>query len=215
MSGTPIERLVEERRRALGLTRQDIVHRAGYRNIAKGLRRLDELLAGEWRKAQGLIARLSVALDVPAPRVNAAVAETDRQMRVAEEAAWRSAFRPHAIILTEHTRPTQITMAAICGADRRLRIEFKPGSSSITYVRQALDETRRRIAESPSGTIMFYGRPTGIIVNYSPDDAVRFDLEGNAVEGLPTAYRLGQLMVSIRGRPIPPAALDAMFRGHV
>ena len=167
-------------------------------------------LPGELRTARGLVDRLPASLEVPAEVVTEAVAETARQMRAAEDAAWRAAFKPHAIILTEHTRPTQITMAAICGADRRLRIEFKSGSSSITYVRQALEETRRR---SSSGAIMFYGRPTGIIVNYSPDAAVRFDLEGNAVEGLPSAYRLGQLMVSIGGRPIPPAALDAMFGG--
>ena len=42
----PIKLLIEDRRRLLGLTRQDVVRRAGYRNISKGCRRLDELLAG-------------------------------------------------------------------------------------------------------------------------------------------------------------------------
>ena len=30
------------------------------------------------------------------------------------------------------------------------------------------------------------------MVNYSPDRAVRFDLEGNAAEILPKAYRIGE-----------------------
>jgi hypothetical protein len=102
----PIKLLIEDRRRLLGLTRQDVVRRAGYRNISKGCRRLDELLAGELRTARALIDRLPASLEVPAEVVTEAVAETARQMRAAEDAAWRAAFKPHAIILTEHTRPT-------------------------------------------------------------------------------------------------------------
>jgi hypothetical protein len=205
MLASPIKLLIEDRCRVLGLTRQDVVRRAGYRNVPKGLRRLDELLEGEWYKARGLIDRLPVALDLLAEKVNEAVSETDRQMRSAEEAAWRYAFKPHAVILTEHTRPTQITFAAVCGTDRKLRIDFEPGSNRITYIRQALDQVRRR---SP---IPFYGRATGVIVNYSPDDAVRFDLQGNAIEILSEVYRPSQLTVSIRGRPVPPDALDAIL----
>jgi hypothetical protein len=207
MLASPIKLLIEDRRRLLGLTRRDVVRRAGYRNVSKGLRRLDELLSGEWRKARGLIDRLPAALDMPAETVNEAVSETDRQMRAAEDAAWRSAFNPHAIILTEHTRPTQITLAAICGADRKLRIDFEPRSNRISYIRQALDQVRRR---SP---IQFYGRAIGVIVNYSPNDAVRFDLTGNALEVLPAAYRPGELTVSIGGRPVPRDALEAIFSG--
>jgi hypothetical protein len=210
---SPIKLLVEERCRVLGLTRRDIVHRAGYRNVSKGLRRLDELIAGEWRRARGLIDRLPVALNVAAEIVNEAVSETERQMRAAEDAAWRATFKPHAIILTEHTRPTQITLAAICGADRNLWVDFEPGSNPISYSGQALDHLRLRTAGSSSGGIPFYGRATGVIVNYTPDNAVRFDLLGNALEVLPEAYRTGQLIVSIRGRPVPPNSLNAIFRG--
>ena len=41
------------------------MRRAGYKNIAKGLRRLDELLAGDLDKSRGLIRALPAALDVP------------------------------------------------------------------------------------------------------------------------------------------------------
>src|SRR5947207_6237899 len=120
----PINLLIEDRRRALGLTRRELVTRAGYRNVAKGLRRLDELLAGKFHTARGLLDRLPTALDVPAETVNGAVAATDRQMRAAEDAAWRAAFEPYAVILTEHERPTSITLAAFTGADRQLRVDF-------------------------------------------------------------------------------------------
>jgi hypothetical protein len=64
------------------------------------------------------------------------------------------------------------------GADRKLWVDFTPGSTNISYLRQALDAARQR---SP---IRFYGNAIGVIINYTPDDAVRFDLNGDAVEVL-------------------------------
>src|SRR5438128_7962412 len=113
---SPLKTLIENRSRDLGLSRQDIVQRAGYRNLAKGCRRLDELLTGDVHAARGLIDRLPAALDVPAEAVREAVAETKRQKRAEDYTAWRASFRPHGIILTEHSRPTHITFAAITGA---------------------------------------------------------------------------------------------------
>jgi high-affinity K+ transport system ATPase subunit B len=44
--------------------------------------------------------------------VHEAVAETGRQQREDKESAYRAAFKPHAVILTENIRPTSITFAA-------------------------------------------------------------------------------------------------------
>jgi hypothetical protein len=119
---TPIQQLIEDRCHALGLSRRHLIRRAGYENTAKGLRRLDELLDGNLQTTRGLIDRLPTALDVPVETVAEAVGETIRQRHIAEEAAYRASFKPHAVILTEHIRPTHITFAAITGADRKLRI---------------------------------------------------------------------------------------------
>jgi hypothetical protein len=204
---TPIQQLIEDRCQYLGLSRRHLIRRAGYENTAKGLRRLDELLAGELRTTQGLIERLPAALDVPAETVNAAVSETEQQIRAEADQAYRASFKPHAIILTEHLRPTHITFAAITGADRQLRIDFEPDRNRITYITQALRAVRQR---SP---IRFYGKAIGVVVNYSPDHAIRFALDGNAVELLPRAYEPGQLQVLIRGRPVSTDALNAIFGG--
>ena len=61
--------------------------------------------------------------------------------------------------------------------------------------------------------ISFYGAAVGVIINYSPDEAVHFDLTGNALEVLPAAYRLDELTVSIGGRPVPRDVLDTIFFG--
>jgi len=58
-----------------------------------------------------------------------------------------------------------------------------------------------------------YGRPVGVVMNYSPDHAVLFDLEGNAIEIFDRAYRLGEATFSISKRPVSRGELDAIFLG--
>ena len=210
-----IKSLIVDRSRVLDLSRPDLMRRAGYKNIAKGLRRLDELLAGELDKTRDLIRALPAALDVPPEVVEHAIEETRRRIaeaqeaaRQAREAAWRAAFRPHAIILTERTVPQPIFVAAIIGVERLLRIDFDLALPPVSYASQALAGIRRRLSEfrSESGKIPDalpgFGRPIGVIVNYTPDRAIRFDLDGNALEILPRAHRPAEAYIAIRGRPL-------------
>ena len=146
--------LIVDRSRVLDLSRPDLVRRAGYKNIAKGLRRLDELLAGDLDKTRDLIRALPAALDVPPEVVEHAIEETRRRIaeaqeaaRHAREAAWRAAFRPHAIILTERTVPQPIFVAAIIGVERLLRIDFDLALPPLSYASQALAGIRRRLSE--------------------------------------------------------------------
>jgi len=202
---SPITALIEDRCRALGLTRQDVVRRAGYVNLSKGVRRLDALLAGDLHTTRGLIDRLPVALDVPVEVVTEAVEATKREIWARENAAYRAQFRPHAIILTEHERPTSITMAAFSSADRELWVEFEPGTAPISYLAQTLRAARQR---SP---INFYGKAVGFIINYGPDNAIRYDSNGNPLDVLSSAYRPEELTISIRGRPVSRDALAVIL----
>ena len=52
-----------------------------------------------------------------------------------------------------------------------------------------------------------FGRAVGIIINYSPDRAIRFDLEGNALELFDRAYRPGIAQFAIGGRVVSPGEL--------
>ena len=60
-----IETLITERCKALGLSRPDLVRLAGFKNVAKGLRRLDALCAGEMKATGSLMAGLPAALELP------------------------------------------------------------------------------------------------------------------------------------------------------
>jgi len=215
-----IQMLIAGRCRELGLGHGELVRRCGYKNVSKGMRRLGQLCAGDLRKGQTLLRVLPIVLEVSPDVVKRAVEETRQQLNEAKtraaaekEAAWRAAFRPHGIILTERRRPEPIFVAAFFGVDRLLRVDFDLSASRASFVYQALNGIREKLSLS-SNEIPAFGRPTGVIVNYTPDRAVRFDMEGNALEILSQAYRPGEALLFIGRRPIPPGILPAIgFEG--
>ena len=180
----------------LGLSQPELTRRYGYKNISKGLRRLDQLYWGDFKSSAGLIAKLPAPLDVPVDVIKKTVEETQRFLHESEEAAWRAAFRPHAVILTERERPQPLFVAALIGVDVLLRIDFDLTADPMTFQNQALDGLRDKLARW-HGCLPAFGRAIGLIINYSPDRAIRFDLEGNAVEHFDRAYRLGFAQFSI------------------
>jgi hypothetical protein len=48
-------------------------------------------------------------------------------------------------------------------------------------------------------------------VNYTPDHAVRFDVEGRPVETLTRAYRAGEVTLYLGGRPFPLRVLGSVM----
>jgi hypothetical protein len=150
--------------------------------------------------------------------INHAVEESKRQLqeaekaaKEAEEAAWRSAFKPHAIILTERKIPQPIFVAAILGVDRLLRVDFDLTKKPESFKDQALQGIREKLAEWKSKSLPAFGRPTGVIINYSPDGAVQFDLEGRPHQVFDRAYRPGKASFSLKGRPLTESELAAVF----
>jgi hypothetical protein len=196
----PINTLITERRKALGLSRTDLIQRAGYSNIAKGLRRLDAICDGEFQVCRSLLHSLPSVLEVSPVVLARAVEDTKRQFQEAEEAAYRSSFVPHAVILTEREIPHPIFVAAILGVDRLLRLDFDLTKSPATFVDQALRGVGEKLARWAVGVVPAFGEPTGVIVSYSPDRAVQYDLSGNLVAQLDEAYTVGTSSFSLKGR---------------
>jgi hypothetical protein len=200
-SNLPIDELISSRCNELDIGPVELVRRCGYKNIAKGLRRLEDLRGGECQSTRGLIAGLPQGLDVPAEVVQKAVDDTIRQLHEAHEAAWRAAFKPHAIILTERKIPQPIFVAAMIGVDELLRIDFPPFAAAEMYPDLAIEGIRLKLARwnrdfnrrkgLGSYQLPAFGRPIGFVVNYSPDQATSFDLGGNVVEVLSKAHRIG------------------------
>jgi hypothetical protein len=203
-----IQSLIDGRCRELGVSRSELVGRCGYKNISKGIRRLDELYAGSLQRTAHLLAGLANALRLSPNVVQRALTDTNQELEAraaraaAEaEAAWRAAFKPHGILLGTQERPSQIFIFAVSGgAERWLKIPLDVSQPPVTYAEQALAVVR----STPS--VQFFGKTTGFIVNYTPDRAVRFDCEGRPVETLARAYRPGEVTVTLAGRPVSAEA---------
>ena len=197
----PIQKLISDRCEVLGLERIDLIRRSGFKNEAKARRRLYSLLAGDFDSSRGLIAGLPVALEVPADVVMKVIEESKMQISAIKDSQWRSTFKPHAIILTERKVPEPIFIGAMIGVDRLLRIDFDLKQSSTTFARQAIKGVRCKLLEWNGLALPAFGRPIGIVVNYSPDRAVKFDLTGKAAENFPKAHCIGQALLLISGQP--------------
>ena len=209
----PIKALIIQRSKELGLSRTKLIRRAGWANITKGLRLLDELCGGDFHRTRGLLQALPYALQVSPDVVKQAVEDTQRHIRETEEAAYRSSFAPHAIILTDRKIPQPIFAAAITGVYQLIGVDFDLTKEPATFVEQALRGVRKKIAQGSCGRILAFGTPTSVVVNYSPDHAVEFDLNGNPLRVLDRAHRPGTASFSLKGRasPLTPGEMAAVF----
>jgi hypothetical protein len=226
----PLANLIHTKMTELGLDRQALGLRLGYQNPLKAAGRVYALCDGhiKSRKSRAALGRLPEALEVPPEIVRRAVAATEeiflemeiqaeeqrRRGAEAAEAEWRKRFRPHAVIQTERTVPSQITFCGLTGgAERWLIIPFDLSKSPISYIKQALEALpeKARFGRDGKRFVPFFGEAHGIIINYSPDQAVRCDLEGKPLEILPKAYRAGEVRLSRGGRPVEPSVMGRIL----
>jgi hypothetical protein len=200
----PLYLLIERRRKELGLRKGELARRCGCINPDKGIGWIDAIGWGriDHPRARKIMKALPGALEIDQAEFDQALGLTLRQIEEREqkeeaqrEAAWRASFKPHAYLTTESKQPSQIVIMGLTGGpDRWLRIILDLDQSSLTFARQA-----GAIASKTEG-VPFFGKVTGFVVSYSPDKAVRFDLEGNPLEALPHAYSPGQASILHHGR---------------
>jgi hypothetical protein len=209
-SDLAIATLIRSRLTELGLSRGEFVKRLGYKNIAKGIRRIDVLCEGNIEGTKQFMDVLPQALETSAEIVTLALDQTVREIELAEQQEaeardkiWRETFCPHAIVLTERTVPSPIFVAAIIGIEKLLRIDLDATQGPVSFVRQVLDRL-------PEGVPAF-GKPIGFVINYSPDKAVRFDSNGQPIAMLDKAVRPGTAVLRLGGRPITAEALGLVF----
>jgi hypothetical protein len=210
-SDLAIAALIRSRMSELDLSRGEFAKRLRYKNIAKGIRRIDALCDGDLEGTKQFLDVLPQALETSADTVKRALEETVREIELVErqeaetrDKIWRENFRPHAIILTERSVPSPIFVAAIIGVEKLLRIDLDLTHGPVSFVRQVLDRL-------PEGVPAF-GKPIGFVINYSPDKAIRFDSNGQPIAILDEAVRPGTaVLLRLGGRPIPAEALGLVF----
>jgi hypothetical protein len=207
----PIHALIENRQKQLGLGRNELGRRCGFKNLAKALRRINGVCHGDLGSpgAKMVLDNLAVALEVDKDVVEKTIrstaeiiAKTERHGETAWDAAWRASFKPHAYLVGSENRPSQITIYGVTGGPERwLKIPLDLSQPPVTYAVQA----HEFVAKTPS--VPFFGPTTGFVVNYTPDSAVSFDLDGNPIEHFDRAYRPGQVEVFIGKQRLPVRGL--------
>jgi hypothetical protein len=197
----PIATLIEDRRRELGLRRSKVVARCGYRNLSKGVRRLEQVLAGDFGRADALLHALPNALNLSPDVVQEAIDKTVQLIAAEQDAVWRANFQPSAYLLGTTDRPSQTLFFGITGGPERwLKIPLDVTQPPLSYAEQALAAVRK------TPEVKFFGPTTGYVVNYTPDHAVRFDCEGRPVDTLARAYCPGEVTVILGRRPVSAEA---------
>ena len=115
----PIHDLIESQQKRLGLGRNELGRRCGFKNLAKALRRIDGVCHGDLDSpgAKMVLDNLAVALEVDKVVVEDAIAataeliaEANRLAEAEREAAWRESFKPHAYLVgsTESSFPNHL-----------------------------------------------------------------------------------------------------------
>ncbi|MGC1861614.1 MAG: hypothetical protein WA733_10930 [Methylocystis sp.] len=98
----PIHDLIENQQKQLGLRRNELALRCGFKNLDKDLRRIDGVCHGDLDSpgAKMVLDNLAVALEVDKNVVEKAIrftaeiiAKTERQGETAWDAAWRASFK--------------------------------------------------------------------------------------------------------------------------
>jgi len=122
-------------------------------------------------------------LDVTIGQVDEAIQASKDAYYGRIDAAWRATFQPHAVLITANRIPSPIFVAALTGAAQKLYIDPPANISKLAWPGWLVKHV-------PEGLPAF-GKVKGFVINYTPDHAIRFDLLGNPIEALDSAYRRG------------------------
>jgi hypothetical protein len=179
---TALERLLQERMAALGLSRGSVGERLSPANPSKALRRLDDFSSRGVRPSEDLPERLAAVLGVSEAELMNAARATREVIEAQGEADYRARFQPHAIWTTVRSQPSSTAMAGFINAPVRLMLSFPADLSTHDFVAYCQ-------AQAPKG-VPLYGPVTGFIINYTPDRAVRYDLNGETQETRDVAMRV-------------------------
>ncbi|RZU98729.1 hypothetical protein [Spiribacter vilamensis] len=185
----PLKATVTERMETLAMTRGQLGRRLSNRNPSKALRRLDDYLARGASPSSDFTARLAEALETSPDALEDAVVDHRTQQQAHAETRYRETFVAHAVWTTTRERPGSFAMAGLINAPARRVLRFPADLPDTEYVAYCRDN-------APEG-IPLYGHVTGFVINYHPDQAVRYDLEGERLETLAAAKRVGVAVASV------------------
>ncbi len=203
---------VNRRLRELHLSRPRLVVGLGYRNITKGLRRLDALLA-EGRPCPQIEENLHLALDASRDRILSLLEEVRKARQIRVDTAAEAASLPFLHVVTERSVPSQITLCGLLGMDRKKRVPLPkdfwelPNSAQLKIVSILI----RKHMQECNGQIPFFGQIRYYTLSRKPmettDELLVFNPTGERVYGQNITRKdliIGSIVLSHNNRQINP-----------
>jgi hypothetical protein len=207
----PIGRFILDRARTIEMSRSELVHRLGYRDIGSGHKALNAVLLTGFVTPH-IAEHLAEALEADPALVGSVIDATmgqkrdeARERRIESERAYLASFRPHLQVQTERAVPSPIFVAALLTV-ARLRTVSLP-EEALT----ANDEARDRIIKTTiidhwhenNGYVPAFGGITGyvlvLIAGYGGFDfGLPFSVTGNRSGAMQKVERLGQATLGTR-----------------
>jgi hypothetical protein len=181
----------------------DLVKKMGYKNIAKGLRRLESCLT-QARVNNNFLNQLAhvTALDIKV--IEEALSITQNEIRQKEIENLKINFKPHIKINHELKRPTNITAVAFIGEKQFKEIPF-PKSITKDSLWNQIEEVRKMIHQhqiTTEGKCSLFGRITGYLYFYQFDEWIEFSTDGQIMEYYSGDYEQPKTILKIGNKRI-------------
>src|SRR5271157_498374 len=208
MSEHPVFVYLNEKINVSGTSKKDIVIKMGYKNVTKGLRRLQNVLNGGREDKQFLV-KLSQVLSFPVEEI--VKIRSDYEYRVA-----KGVFRPHLLAVTSNHIPSPIFVGAMVAHQRYIYLE--DDFLELEYIDQLARVSGHIIAHMvrQDGGIPAFGRIKYYILRKYFDEAktdyLFSDTSGSLIDNPEPQDKSepGEASLTVRGRNILPILrLDA------
>jgi hypothetical protein len=219
--GYPVGRFILDRARTLGVSRNELVRRLGYRHIGNGHRALAEMLTTGMVPPQ-IAKHLAHALEVDESIVAALMATTARQRQdeasqrtLARETAYRTAFRPHLRCETERDVPEPLFVAALLTTARLRRVPVCSETWQVSaderdrLLKRAIQDHYREDAGRVAAFGAIVGYTAVLMPGYLLDFGIPYGVDGDPVEPMQPVERLGE---GILGTKRGDSRLTGIFR---
>jgi len=208
-----IQKFILNQMKEKGIKKAELVRRTGYRNMAKGCRRLDSFINGDEFNAE-FINKLKSALDADNEEFEEKLRETEREiMREIDEQEElrRKNFIPYLYCQTERFIPSPIFACAMIGADRMKKRMLPPDFASLPEKKR--DRIRKeKIAEAlelHNGRIPTFGLIKCFTQRLEYIDKVAerevYDLKGKLLPHPDEKHKLineGRATLTVKGKDI-------------
>ncbi|MBX3007670.1 MAG: hypothetical protein KF816_06535 [Melioribacteraceae bacterium] len=179
----------------MNISKHELAARMGYTNIMKGVQKITLFFRGEHYDEQ-LIKKMKkiIQLEENIERYSEFITQEqinndkricklrDENDVLRKEILMRQKFIPFIYRKTEYSRPTSITMVALCGGAMKfntLREDFmdKSFEDQKEFVSRFIKEDYR----ANGGLCRFFGKITGYYYQYSFDSVVEYDVDGKII----------------------------------